>query len=172
VHPADPQREAGVNQLIFPRNHGPFTEATQQTTMETLNKNLQRFQSLGREMRLQLLLQYAKKFPELPEDLKEARDAGLNRVQECQTPLFLWVSVRDGKVWLFADVPPNAPTVRGFMGFLMESLNGQDPSLVRDLPDDLLDRMGIGEVLGIMRTQGLGSVIRRVKEDVGRAAEA
>jgi len=123
-------------------------------------------------MRLQLLLQYAKKFPELPEDLKEARDAGLNRVQECQTPLFLWVSVQDGKVRLFADAPRDAPTVRGFMGFLMESLNGVEPDQVADLPNDLLDRMGIGEVLGIMRTQGLGSVIRRVKEDVARASRS
>jgi len=118
---------------------------------------------------MQLLLQYARKFPELPHELQEARDAGLNRVQECQTPLFLWVSVREGKVTLIADAPRDAPTVRGFMGFLMESLNGASSEDVSRLPDDLLDQMGIGEVLGVMRTQGLGSVIRRVKADVARA---
>lgn len=137
--------------------------------MIPLEKSLQRFRSAPREMRMQLLLQYARKFPELPQELQEARDAGMNRVQECQTPLFLWVSVREGKVTLIADAPRDAPTVRGFMGFLMESLNGASSEDVSHLPDDLLDQMGIGEVLGVMRTQGLGSVIRRVKADVARA---
>ena len=140
--------------------------------MASLEKSLDRFRSLNREMRLQLLLQYAKKFPELPEELAQARDAGLNRVQECQTPLFLWVSVRDDRVTLHADVPRDAPTVRGFMGFLMDVLNGASPKDVAGLPDDLLDQMGIGEVLGVMRTQGLGSVIHRVKRDVARAGSA
>jgi cysteine desulfuration protein SufE len=137
--------------------------------MIPLEKSLQRFRSAPREMRMQLLLQYARKFPDLPQELQEARDAGLNRVQECQTPVFLWVGVREGKVTLIADAPRDAPTVRGFMGFLMESLNGASSEDVSRLPDDLLDQMGIGEVLGVMRTQGLGSVIRRVKADVARA---
>jgi cysteine desulfuration protein SufE len=139
--------------------------------MKALEKSLRRFQSLNREMRLQLLLQYAKKFPQLPAELEEARDAGLNRVKECQTPLFLWVGVKDDQVMLHADAPRDAPTVRGFMGFLMEALNGSSPREVSELPYDLLDQMGIGEVLGVMRTQGLGSVIRRVKADVARGAE-
>lgn len=138
--------------------------------MTPFQKSLQRFRSATREMRMLLLLQYAKKFPELPGELQEARDAGLNRVQECQTPLFLWVSVKDGRVRLLADAPRDAPTVRGFMGFLMESLNGAPVEEVAGLPDGLLDEMGIGEVLGVMRTQGLGSVVRRVKRDVARAA--
>ena len=138
--------------------------------MTNLEKSLQRFRSLGREIRLQLLLQYARRFPELPPDLREAREAGLNRVPECQTPLFLWVSVRDGAVRILADAPENAPTVRGFVGFLMETLNGEPAEEVSRLPDDLLDQMGLGEVLGVIRTQGLRSVIQRVKRDVARAS--
>ncbi len=138
--------------------------------MTRLEKTLERFRSLDREMRLQLLLQYAKRFPELPEDLRAARDAGLNRIQECQTPLFLWVAERGGVVILHADAPRDAPTVRGFMGFLMESLNGASAEEVAGLPADLLDRMGLGEVLGVMRTQGLGSVIQRIRKDAARVA--
>ena len=140
--------------------------------MTKLEKAVERFQALNREMRLQLLLQYARRFPELPEELRVARDAGLNRVLECQTPLFLWVSVQNGVVNLHADAPRDAPTVRGFMGFLMEALNGEAAQEVASLPSDLLDRMGMSEVLGVMRTQGLGSVIHRVRRDVARAVEA
>lgn len=139
--------------------------------MSALEKSLARFRSLDREMRMQLLIRYAKRFPELPEDLREARDAGLNRVQECQTPLFLWVGVKDGIVTLHADAPTDAPTVRGFMGFLLDTLNGAPAAEVAALPEDLLERMGMDEVLGIMRTRGLGSVVYRIRKDVARALD-
>lgn len=139
--------------------------------MSQLDQKLLRFRSLGREMRMQLLLGYARKFPELPEELHEARDEGLGRVEECQTPLFLWVSVgEDGTVAIHADAPREAPTVRGFVGFLMDVLNGQPASAVAELPDDLMERMGLDEVLGVVRTRGLGAVLHRVKRDVARAA--
>lgn len=138
----------------------------------SLEDELTRFRSLGREMRMQQLLRYAKRFPDLPEELHEARDRGLGRVEECQTPLFLWVSVDDeGRVTIHADAPREAPTVRGFVGFLMDTLEGAEAEEVAALPDDLMERMGIADVLGVMRTQGLGAVLRRVKRDVERAAE-
>lgn len=139
--------------------------------MSTIDEKLLRFKGLGREMRMQLLLNYAKNFPELPEELREARDEGLGRVEECQTPLFLWVSVDDdGLVRIHADAPREAPTVRGFVGFLMDVLGGRPASAVAELPDDLLERMGLDEVLGVMRTRGLGAVLHRLKRGVERAA--
>ena len=136
--------------------------------MDSLEKSLTRFRTLSREMRLQLLLNYAKKFPDLPEELQEARDRGLNRVEECQTPLFLWVGQDEGRVRIHADAPPEAPTVRGFMGFLMEQLNGRTPEEVERLPMDLLEKMGLGEVLGTMRTNGLSHVLIRIRGEAAR----
>jgi cysteine desulfuration protein SufE len=136
-----------------------------------LEQKVERFRGLPRELRLQALLGYAKRFPELPEELREARDHGLGRVEECQTPLFLWVGVEDGKVRIHADAPREAPTVRGFVGFVVEALAGADPAVIADLPEDLMDRMGLTEVLGMQRTRGLGSVLRRIRRDVARAAE-
>lgn len=138
--------------------------------MSRLEESLERFRMLDREMRLQLLLRHAKRFPELPSALEEARDAGLNRVDECQTPLFLWVGVEDGAVRIHSYAPPEAPTVRGFMGFLMEQLEGAPVGEVEALPRDLLERMGLGEVLGVMRTRGLTAVVDRIRRDAGRAA--
>lgn len=138
--------------------------------MADLEKKSARFRALPREMRLQALLGYAKRFPELPEELREARDAGLGRVEECQTPLYLWVAVEDGLVHLHADAPREAPTVRGFVGFLVEELDGATPEEVEALPGDLMERMGLGDVLGARRTTGLGAVLRRIKRDVARVA--
>ena len=135
-----------------------------------LEKKVERFRALPREMRLQALLAHANRFPDLPEDLREARDRGLGRVEECQTPLFLWVGLEDGRVRIHADAPREAPTIRGFVGFLVEALNGGPASAVADLPEDVMDRMGLNEVLGPLRTRGLGTVIRRLRRDVARAA--
>ena len=135
----------------------------------TFERKVERFHALPRELRLQALLGHAKRFPELPVELREARDRGLGRVEECQTPLYLWVGVEDGRVRIHADAPREAPTVRGFVGFLVEALDGGDPASIVDLPDDLMDRMGLSEVLGVLRTRGLGSVIRRIRRDVARA---
>jgi cysteine desulfuration protein SufE len=136
-----------------------------------LQRKVERFRALPREMRLQALLAHAKRFPALPDELREARDRGLGRVEECQTPLFLWVGMEDGRVRIHADAPPEAPTVRGFVGFLVEALGGADPAAVAELPEDLMERMGLDDVLGPQRTRGLGSVIRRIRRDVARIAD-
>ena len=44
-----------------------------------------------------------------PERLEEEKERGDHRVHECQTPVFLWVEVEDGKVHIHADVPPGVP---------------------------------------------------------------
>jgi len=75
-----------------------------------------------------------------------------------------------GTVQIHADAPKEAPTVRGFVGFLMDVLNGQPASAVAELPDDLMERMGLDEILGVMRTRGLGAVLYKVKKDAARAA--
>ena len=137
-----------------------------------LELKVERFRKLPRELRLQALLGHAKRFPELPEELRAARDRGLGRVEECQTPLYLWIGIEQGKVRIHADAPREAPTVRGFVGFLVEAVDGAEPAAIAELPEDLMDRMGLTDVLGVQRTRGLGSVIRRIRRDVARAAEA
>ena len=123
-----------------------------------LERKVERFRALPRELRLQALLAQAKRLPPLPPELTQARDHGLGRVEECQTPLYMWVGVEGGCVRIHADAPPEAPTVRGFVGFLVEALDGTDPAAVRDLPEDLMDRMGLTEALGVQRTRGFSAV--------------
>jgi cysteine desulfuration protein SufE len=134
-------------------------------------QKVQRFSRLSRELRLQALLGHAKRFPELPPELVEARDRGLGRVEECQTPLFLWVGLEHGRLRIHADAPREAPTVRGFVGFLVEALDGTDPAAAAELPEDLMERMGLADVLGVVRTRGLGAVLRRIRREAIRVRE-
>ena len=129
----------------------------------TLDKLIRRFQGADKNLRLEALLDASKKLPDLPEHLKEDRDRESHRVTECQTPVFLWFELDQGRVRLHADVPRESPTVRGFVSLLVRAIEGATPAEVAEIPLDLLHMMRLDETLGMMRSQGLGAIVRRVK---------
>ena len=129
-----------------------------------------RFRAADRNTRLETLLDYSRKLRDLPPDLQAAGDREVHRVSECQTPVFLWITAGPDGIALQADVPRESPTVRGFVSILQNRLQGASPSDVAAIPDDLLDRLGLTETLGMMRTQGLTAILGRVKRGVAAAA--
>ena len=122
-----------------------------------------------RQERIDLLLDFAKSLPPLPERLVEHKDAS-HRVEECQSPVYLFVELNNGEVSLFADAPVEAPTVRGFVSLLLEGLSGATVEEILQVPADLVDRCGLGEILGMLRVRGLSGVLRRLKAEVTRTA--
>src|SRR5215469_3322073 len=124
-----------------------------------------------RQERIDLLLDFAKSLPPLPERLAAHKDAA-HRVEECQSPVYLFVELEGQRVSLHADAPIEAPTVRGFVSLLMEGLDGATVEEILQVPNDLVDRCGLTEILGMLRVRGLSGVLRRVKGDVTRAAIA
>jgi cysteine desulfuration protein SufE len=138
--------------------------------MPTLETLIPRFKAADRETRLQTLLDYSKKLPPLPERFEAAKEQGQNRVEECQTTVYLWVEVDQGRVHIYADIPREAPTVRGFVSLLARTLDGASPEAVAQIPLDLLDRLGLSETLGMTRTQGLTAILHRIKRSVAAAA--
>ena len=131
--------------------------------MPDFPKLIARYSGLDRETRLETLLDWSKKLPELPSELVPLKDQGVGRVHECQTPVFLYVEVVEGKVAIHADVPRESPTVRGFLSLLIKQLNGATPTEVEATPDDLLEQLGLTQDLGMTRTQGLTAILRRIK---------
>ncbi|HEV7366757.1 MAG TPA: SufE family protein [Gemmatimonadales bacterium] len=137
--------------------------------MPTLDTLIPRFKAADRQTRLETLLDYSKKLPPLPERYQAEKAQGKNMVEECQTPVYLWVEVDGGRVHIHADVPRESPTVRGFVSLLARTLDGETPETVSRLPLDLLDQLGLSEALGMTRTQGLTAILHRVKSSVASA---
>jgi len=138
--------------------------------MPSLETLIPRFKAADRQTRLETLLDYSKKLAPLPERLEAEKQQGINRVHECQTPVYLWVEVDQGKVHIHADVPRESPTVRGFISLLARTLDNATPEQVAGLPDDLLDQLGLSETLGMTRTQGLSAILHRIKLSAASAA--
>lgn len=129
------------------------------------------FQLVDHDMRLELLLEYADKLPPLPERYHPLRDAGLNMVHECQSPVFLQIEVEDGAVRLYADVPREAPTARAFVSIMREAFHGTAPAEVAAAPSDPLRVLGLTDLLGMQRTHGLSAVYQRIRSEVARKAQ-
>ncbi len=131
---------------------------------------IRRFRAADRSLRLDTLLDYASKLPEPPAELQAATDRDLHRVTECQTPVFLWLGVDQGHVMFHAEVPRESPTVRGYVALLRSRMTGRTPAEIAEVPNDLLEHLGLGEALGMLRTQGLTAILGRIKRAVAEAA--
>ena len=139
--------------------------------MSALESIIETFQWVDPPMRLELLLDYTKRLPPLPEPFHALRDRGLYMVHECQSPVFLKVEVKEGRVHLYTDVPEEAPTARSFVAIMVEAFEGVPPQEVLAAPSDILHALGLADLIGMQRTRGLTAIYRRIKNEVARALE-
>lgn len=128
------------------------------------------FATSPKEFRLEALVDYARRLPELPR--RYADDPGLlEQVPECQTPFFLATEVdEDGTVHMFFSAPPESPTVRGYAGLLLDGLEGASADDVLALPDDFYYGMGLEEVVTPLRLRGMGAILARLKRQIADKA--
>jgi cysteine desulfuration protein SufE len=123
------------------------------------------FASLAVEDRLNLLLEFADSLPEVPQELKDHPDL-LERVVECQSPVFLHVDVDSGVVNIHFTVPREAPTTRGFASILHTLLNGRTPGEVLAASDAIPDSLSLGEAVSPLRLRGMRGMLHRIKRQV------
>jgi cysteine desulfuration protein SufE len=129
------------------------------------------FRSASNDLKLQLLLEFSDELPGLPERYAGKLDQ-MERVDECQSPLFLTVEVdEEGSldervVHLFFDAPAEAPTTRGFAGILHEGLDGLTAAEVLAVPDDAPMRFGLAEAVSPLRLRGMVAMLGRIKRQV------
>lgn len=137
---------------------------------ESLKQVVDEFNQAPKTLRLALLLDYAKKLPPLPDELRGT----LERVHECQTPLFLKADVApDGTARLRFEAPEEAPTTRGFASVISRGLNGVSVEDVLAVPDDFYQDLGLAELISPLRLRGMGAIVTRVKrqlKEVGAGA--
>jgi cysteine desulfuration protein SufE len=136
---------------------------------EALQDIIEEFSSASPEERLELLLEFAMELPDLPEELHNARDT-MEQVHECQSPVFLHASLKDGRVVYHIDVPREAPTVRGFASILHTGLNGATPAAIAAAPANLYQQLGLHKVISPLRLRGLAALLARMKRNAEELA--
>lgn len=139
-------------------------------TIDTLPEKLaeirEEFLELAVRERLQLLLEYSRDLPELPEQYRDHPDL-LERVEECQSPVFIFVEVDETQVvHLWATAPPEAPTTRGFASILAHGLAGLTAEEVLAVPDDYPNTIGLTEAVSPLRIRGMTALLGRTKRQI------
>lgn len=132
---------------------------------ETATSVVEDFQALEQQHRLELLLDFANELPDLPSRYAEHPDL-LERVEECQSPVYLFVEVLEGTVHLFLTAPKEAPTTRAFASILHSALNAQPVSAVLDFDDDFPSMLGLTELVSPLRMRGIRGMLARIKRQV------
>jgi cysteine desulfuration protein SufE len=124
---------------------------------------------MGREEKMQALVQYSKKLEPLPDRFKDL-DRGQFTVPECQTRVDIIPEVNDGRLHFYADVNARqSPTIAAILAIVFSAVNGQPPSTTLAIPSDfvrtLMESIGLGA-----REVGLNAMINRLKRYAAEAA--
>jgi cysteine desulfuration protein SufE len=124
------------------------------------------FLALEQPDRLQLLLEFSNELPALPDRYRDHPDL-LERVIECQSPVFIFVEIdTDGLVHLYATAPAESPTTRGFASILAQGLDGLTVSAVLAIPDDFPQTIGLTQAVSPLRLRGMTAMLGRTKRQV------
>lgn len=142
---------------------------------ERLQGVVDEFRNAPDSLKLPLLLEYAHKLPQPPASMT-GDEGRFERVEECQSPLFLSTDVEDGSVRLAFDAPEEAPTTRGFASILAQGLEGASVDEVLGVPPDMPQELGLTSHVSPLRLRGMEAMIvriqRRVRTATGGSGEA
>jgi cysteine desulfuration protein SufE len=124
------------------------------------------FAEVPQNLKLELLLEYSEALPSLPERYQNHPEL-LERVEECQSPVYLFVELDDSKtVHIFLTAPDEAPTTKGFASILQLALNNQKAETVLAFEDSFVDALGITDLVSPLRIRGLQGMLMRIKRQV------
>jgi len=126
---------------------------------------IEAFAEVPKTSRLELLLEYANGLPALPDRYADHPEL-LERVEECQSPVFLFVEISDGKAQIFLTAPLEAPTTRGFASLLQLALNNQPINEVAQFSDEFIGALQLTELVSPLRIRGMHGMLSRIKRQV------
>lgn len=120
------------------------------------------FRAVDGNDRLQMLLEYSESLPELDPKFGESPEL-LERVEECQSPVFIAVEGSREKVMLHFSAPREAPTTRGFASALNSALNGLSADEISAVSDDFPSELGLETLISPLRVRGMRGMLHRIK---------
>ena len=135
----------------------------------SVERVLRYFRAMGREEKMQALLQYARRLEPLPERFRDLDRAPFT-VPECQTRVDIFPEMRDGRLHFYADLDPRkSPTIAAFLSILFSAVNDHPPETTLAIPGDFVRQVMEGIGLAA-RESGLGAILQRLKRYATDAA--
>lgn len=135
------------------------------TLTTALQQTVDDFHAMEEQDRLQLLLEFADELPALPERYADHPEL-LEKVAECQSPVYLFVEVAGARVHVHATAPEEAPTTRGFASILAQGLEGVSVDEALAVPSDFPRQLGLDRVVSPLRLRGMVGMLGRIQRQL------
>lgn len=130
--------------------------------MSSAAEIIEEFAFMPDSQKLQLLLEYSESLPAIPAKYGENPEL-MERVEECQAPVFIAIEGSSEKINLFFSAPEEAPTTRGFASVLHAALDGASAEEIANFDEDFPSRLGIEKLISPLRVRGMRGMLFRIK---------
>lgn len=126
-----------------------------------------------RSLRIQLLIDLAERFEEVPPEMAKRPFPESHRVPGCESEAFVWAEPQgDGTFrYRFAVENPQGISAKALAVILDENLSGLPPEEIARVPPDVVYRL-FGRELSMGKSMGLMHMIRMVQSETRRGAGA
>jgi cysteine desulfuration protein SufE len=140
-------------------------------TLESAEQLVKDFEILRDSERLDLLLEFSEALPELPKKYADHPEL-LERVEECQSPIFLFVEIdNEGLTRLFFSAPPESPTTRGFASLLFSVIDGLPVKEALEFDQDFPFKLSLSNAVSLLRLRGMLGILSRIKRQLREKSE-
>lgn len=107
--------------------------------------------------RYEYMVDIAKKFPPLPDDLKTEA----NLIKGCQSKVWVVSEFKDGRVHFRAD--SDSLIIKGIASLLIQVMSGRTPQEILQADLYFIDRVKLGQFLVMNRSNGLALMLKQMK---------
>jgi len=110
-----------------------------------------------RESTIFYIMELGEKLPQFEEKARVDN----NLIKGCQSKVWLYPSLEDGKVYFYAD--SNTEITKGLISLLIRIFNGQNPEDIMNTDLYFVEKIGMHLVIGSQRSNGFSSMIKQMK---------
>ena len=117
------------------------------------------FEILGddRESKIFYIMELGQTLPAMAESMKVDE----NIIKGCQSKVWLTGELADDRVKFNAD--SNTEVTKGLISLLVRVLSGQKPQDIMESELFFIEKIGMGQLIGSQRSNGLSSMIKQMK---------
>jgi cysteine desulfuration protein SufE len=129
------------------------------TIQEVQDEIVSEFEVLGddKESTIFYIMELGSGLPRFPENQRVDE----NIIKGCQSKVWLTAREEDGKVVFEAD--SNTDITKGLISLLVRVLSGRNPREIVNTDLYFIDKIGMGNIIGSQRSNGLASMIKQMK---------
>ena len=112
--------------------------------------------------RYEYVIDLGRQLPDFPEEWK----TGENKIQGCQSQVWLNMQMTDGKMHI--DGASDASIVSGLVAIVLRVYSDQTPQDILDTKPDFITDIGFNDHLSPTRSNGLHSMLRSIYRTAGQ----